>query len=66
MRVVIALGGNALLRRGQSLDADVQRFNVLNEGALVDRSKQAGALPQGKRPTGVSAGMAKKGAGFHG
>ena len=28
MRVVIALGGNALLRRGQPLEADVQRDNV--------------------------------------
>ena len=28
MRVVVALGGNALLRRGEPLDADVQRRNV--------------------------------------
>jgi carbamate kinase len=28
MRIVIALGGNALLRRGQPLDATVQRANV--------------------------------------
>ena len=28
MRVVIALGGNALLRRGESMDAAVQRANV--------------------------------------
>jgi carbamate kinase len=28
MRVVAALGGNALLRRGESADADVQRANV--------------------------------------
>jgi carbamate kinase len=28
MRVVIALGGNALLRRGQPLDLDVQRANL--------------------------------------
>jgi carbamate kinase len=28
MRVVIALGGNALLKRGQPMDADVQRENV--------------------------------------
>jgi carbamate kinase len=28
MRVVVALGGNALLRRGQALDAAVQRANV--------------------------------------
>jgi len=28
MRVVVALGGNALLRRGEPLDAEVQRANV--------------------------------------
>ena len=28
MRVVIALGGNALLRRGEPLEADVQQRNV--------------------------------------
>jgi carbamate kinase len=28
VRVVVALGGNALLKRGESLDADVQRHNV--------------------------------------
>lgn len=28
MKVVIALGGNALARRGESLDAEVQRSNV--------------------------------------
>lgn len=28
MRVVVALGGNALLRRGESLDAETQRRNV--------------------------------------
>jgi carbamate kinase len=29
MLVVLALGGNALLRRGEALDADVQRRNLL-------------------------------------
>jgi carbamate kinase len=29
MRIVVALGGNALLRRGQALEASVQRENVL-------------------------------------
>jgi carbamate kinase len=29
MRVVVALGGNALLRRGESPDADIQRRNVV-------------------------------------
>jgi carbamate kinase len=30
MRMVLALGGNALLRRGQPLDAEVQRRNLLD------------------------------------
>lgn len=29
MRIVIALGGNALLRRGEPADADTQRRNVV-------------------------------------
>src|SRR3954454_24188760 len=28
MRIVIALGGNALLRRGEAMTAEVQRINV--------------------------------------
>ena len=28
MRVVVALGGNALLKRGESMNANVQRANV--------------------------------------
>ena len=28
MRIVVALGGNALLRRGQRPDADIQEANV--------------------------------------
>lgn len=35
MRVVIALGGNALLRRGEPLSADVQRSNVLRAVSLA-------------------------------
>ena len=35
MRVIIALGGNALLRRGQPLDADVQRANVHEATAVL-------------------------------
>lgn len=33
MLVVMALGGNALLRRGQPLEAEIQRHNVLNAAA---------------------------------
>jgi carbamate kinase len=35
MRVVIALGGNALLRRGEPLDAGVQRVNVARAAEAV-------------------------------
>ena len=28
MRVVVALGGNALLRRGEPADAEAQRHNI--------------------------------------
>ncbi|HXZ01826.1 MAG TPA: carbamate kinase [Stellaceae bacterium] len=35
MRVVIALGGNALLRRGEPLSAEVQRNNVLQAISLA-------------------------------
>ena len=37
MRVVVALGGNALLRRGEAMTADVQRTNVrIAAAALAD------------------------------
>jgi len=35
MRVVLALGGNALLRRGEPLDAEVQRVNVASAVAAL-------------------------------
>ena len=35
MRIVIALGGNALLRRGQPLDASIQRANVKVAAELI-------------------------------
>ena len=35
MRVTVALGGNALLRRGEPLTADVQRANVLEASAVL-------------------------------
>lgn len=35
MRVVIALGGNALLRRGQPLEAEVQRRNIGSAAAAI-------------------------------
>jgi carbamate kinase len=42
MLVVVALGGNALLRRGDAPEADVQRANVrVAAGALVDVARDA-------------------------
>jgi len=35
VRLVLALGGNALLRRGEPLDADIQRRNVANAAAAI-------------------------------
>lgn len=35
MRVVVALGGNALLRRGERLDAEVQQRNVVVAAAAI-------------------------------
>lgn len=41
MRIVIALGGNALLRRGEPLEADVQRRNVKKAArAISEIAKQ--------------------------
>lgn len=40
MKVVIALGGNALLKRGEPMDADVQRRNVARAAAAVARVAQ--------------------------
>ena len=35
MRVVVALGGNALLRRGQPVDAATQRANIATAVAAI-------------------------------
>jgi carbamate kinase len=41
MRIVVALGGNALLRRGESMNADVQRANVRTAArALVSVARE--------------------------
>ena len=37
MRVLIALGGNALLRRGQTPDSEVQQANILTAAAAIAR-----------------------------
>ncbi len=52
--VVVALGGNALLRRGEPLEADVQRRNI--ETAVKNNSEKAkkynGGVVPGKGPQG--------------
>jgi carbamate kinase len=40
MKVVIALGGNALLRRGDPMEADVQRRNVAHAAKAIARIAQ--------------------------
>ncbi len=40
MKVVIALGGNALLKRGEPMDADVQRRNIALAAVAVARVAQ--------------------------
>jgi carbamate kinase len=35
MRIVIALGGNALLRRGEAPELETQRRNVRGMGAYI-------------------------------
>lgn len=37
MRIVVALGGNALLKRGEPFDAEVQRKNVMEAAAGIAR-----------------------------
>ena len=39
MRVVVALGGNALLKRGEPMTADVQRHNVRGRGPGTGRGR---------------------------
>ena len=39
MRVVVALGGNALLRRGEPLTAENQRQNVARACAALERQQ---------------------------
>jgi carbamate kinase len=68
MRVVAALGGNALLRRGEPADAETQRRNVTVAAAALARltrdhelivthgnGPQVGLLPSSPRPTATSA-----------
>jgi len=37
VKAVAALGGNALLKRGEAMDADVQRRNIIHAAAVVAR-----------------------------
>jgi carbamate kinase len=55
MLVVMALGGNALLRRGEPLDAEVQRRNLLTAAAkTVAPIDQAEAILAGEAETIVA------------
>ena len=65
MRVVIALGGNALLKRGEPMTAEVQRRNIrtapflkralpwnwFGDGSAVDSLATAYAAAAESRPT---------------
>ena len=50
MRVIIALGGNALLRRGQPLDVAVQRSNAAVAVAAIAEVNRNGREHGGSRP----------------
>ena len=56
MRITLALGGNALLRRGQSLSADNQRSNVIVAAERIARIADANDLviTHGNGPQAVS------------
>ena len=66
MRVVIALGGNALLRRGEPLDATVQRANVKLAAEVVAEiaGKHQVVLTHGNGPQVGSARPPER--GLHG
>ena len=57
MRVVVALGGNALLRRGEPLDAAAQRRNVISGGRGAGRAggRARGGRHSRQRPPGRAA-----------
>ena len=58
MRILVALGGNALLKRGEPMTAEVQREEHPDRGTgprSGGRASPAGALPR-QRPPGRSAG----------
>ena len=40
MRIVIALGGNAMLQRGQPLEADIQRENISKAAEMIAKVAQ--------------------------
>jgi carbamate kinase len=44
-RIVAALGGNALLRRGEPLEADLQRANVKRAVQAVEYVRAAEGFP---------------------
>jgi carbamate kinase len=57
MRIVIALGGNALLRRGEPLTAQNQRSNVQ---LAAERIAQVAATPRSVRTRWTSSAHRRK------
>ena len=66
MRIVIALGGNALLQRGQPMTAENQRANIrlAAERIAAIAAGQRDRHRARQRPAGRAAGLA--GRGVHG
>ena len=60
MRVVIALGGNALIQRGQAMSADVQRTNIRTAASRPGAGRQGPPADRvaRQRPAGRPAGAA--------
>ena len=65
MRIVIALGGNALLKRGEPMTADRQRSNVRVAAAANGDGGREKAMQVAFR-TGGAVGMATTGLGLLG
>ena len=63
MRIVVALGGNALLRRGEPMTAENQRANVRTaaDGARGDSSRQRAGHHPRQRPAGRASGAPGRG-----
>ena len=57
MRILVALGGNALLKRGEPMTADIQRANIRVASDLTGTARRrpsAGAFPRQRTPGGLA------------